>query len=102
MKPSIDPSIVLQQTRQTPQMSMREKESLKKSCQDFEAIFIDSMFKAMRKTVGENELLPKSNAEKMYQEMLDTEMAGRIAQKQSIGLAEEIYRQVEKQLTPEK
>ncbi|WP_051308996.1 rod-binding protein [Desulfogranum japonicum] len=102
MKPSIDASFALKQTQQTPQMSSREKEALKQSCEDFEAIFIDTLFKAMRKTVGDNELFPKSSAEKMYEEMLDTEMAQQIAQKQSMGLANQIYQQVQKNITSKK
>jgi flagellar protein FlgJ len=37
----------------------------------------------------------------MYQEMLDQEMATKISQRQSLGLADQMYRQMEKLLPPE-
>ncbi|PIE58436.1 MAG: hypothetical protein CSA33_03165 [Desulfobulbus propionicus] len=100
MHPKTDAVSATQQTGQSTQTSWRQKEALKKTCEDFEAIFIDTMFKSMRKTVGASDLITKSNAEKMYQEMLDTEIATAIARKQSLGLADQIYRQAEKYLKP--
>ncbi|MCL1980704.1 MAG: rod-binding protein [Proteobacteria bacterium] len=104
MKTTIDPQLLLQVTQPmgTQQTKIaKDRAALKKSCQDFEAIFIQSMLKAMRKTVPEGGLFAKSNATKIFEEMMDQDIAAGIAKKQSTGLAEQIYRQLEKKLPKE-
>ncbi len=86
----------------TTQQSLKDRAGLKKACQDFEAIFIQSMFQSMRKTIPEGGLFEQDHATKMYQEMMDQEMATKISRHQSLGLAEQMYRQMEKLLPPEK
>jgi len=73
--------------------------ALKRSCQDFEAIFIQSMFKSMRKTVPDSGLFTKDTAHEIYQDMLDARVASEISKTQSMGLADQIYRQMEKYLS---
>lgn len=80
----------------------KDAEALKKSCQDFEAIFIQSMFKAMRKAVPNSGLFSRNTGTEMFQEMIDQEIATEIARRQSFGLADQMYRQLEKNLPPEK
>ncbi|NLX19585.1 MAG: hypothetical protein GXY53_09960 [Desulfobulbus sp.] len=79
-----------------------DRETLKKSCQDFEAIFIQSLFKAMRKTVPGNSLFSRNSTTAMFEEMIHQELAATMARTQSIGLAGQMYRQMEKNLPPEK
>ena len=79
-----------------PKVLSRDAASLKQSCQDFEAIFIESMFKAMRKTIPDGGLFEKDTAHEIYQEMLDSEISKEISKHQSIGLADQMYRQMEK------
>jgi flagellar protein FlgJ len=104
MKTSLDSAQLLSAAQQTPDTSrnQKDKESLKKSCQDFEAIFVQSLFKAMRKTVPEGGLFEKDNATEMFQDMLDQEIATKMSQKQSIGLADQMYRQMEKMVPSKK
>jgi flagellar protein FlgJ len=80
----------------------KEALALKKSCQDFEAIFIQSMFKSMRKTVPDGGLFEKDTAHEIYQDMLDSEISTEISRRQSMGLAEQMYRQMEKLLPDSK
>jgi len=103
MKTNIDVNLTLQEAIQptAPQRTAKDKAALKKVCQDFEAIFIQSMFKAMRKTVPEGGLFPKSNAVNIFEDMFDQNIATGIAKGQSLGLADQIYRQMEKHLPPE-
>jgi flagellar protein FlgJ len=75
--------------------------ALKRSCQDFEAIFIQSMFKSMRKTVPDGGLFTRDTAHEIYQEMLDSEVASKISRNQSMGLADQIYRQIKKNFLPD-
>ncbi len=104
MKTTLDPSPILTASQQTPDTSHspKDKESLKKSCRDFEAIYIQSLFKAMRKTVPESGLFEKSNSSEIYKDMLDQEIATKISKQQSIGLAEQMYRQMEKKIPSSK
>jgi peptidoglycan hydrolase FlgJ len=104
MKTNLDTQALLQTTKQTPdpQRVHKDKEALKKSCQDFEAIFIQSMFKAMRKTVPEGGIFEKDTSTETFQEMIDQEIATDVSRRQSVGLAEQMYRQLEKNLLPRK
>ena len=104
MKSTIDAPAAMAAAQQTPdvQKAQRNRASLKKSCQDFEAVFIQSMFKAMRKTVPESGLFEKNTASEIFQDMLDQEVASKISRQQSLGLADQMYRQMEKKLPPEK
>ena len=104
MKTNLDANLLLRSTAQTPDMQRlhKDKEALKKSCQDFEAIFIQSLFKSMRKTVPEGGIFEKDTSTETFQEMLDQEVAMNISRKQSVGLAEQMYRQLEKNLLPQK
>ncbi len=70
---------------------------LKKLCQDFEAVLFNSMLKSMRKTIPEGGLFPKNNAHKIYQEMLDVEISNSSSRNQSIGIADMMYRQLQRQ-----
>ncbi|WP_250277697.1 rod-binding protein [[Clostridium] colinum] len=75
-----------------------EDEELKKACVQFESYFLNMMFKSMRKTVISNEgIFQKSNAEKMFQEMLDQELTKKMANQGGIGLADMMYKQLNKQ-----
>ncbi len=95
----IDPRTVISASRQIDpgrDVDKHDPEALKKLCQEFEAIFFDSMVKAMRKTVPEGGLFPKSNAQKIYQEMLDMEISTSAAKNQGIGIADMMYRQIQR------
>ena len=104
MKSTIDPTTLLAASQRAPDTgrSQKDKKALKKTCQDFEAIFVQSLFKSMRKTVPDGGVFKKDNATAIYQDMLDQEIAKNISQKQSVGLAEKMYRQMEKQLPSSK
>ena len=104
MKSTLDSTSLLAAAQQVPdaRRSQNDKKALKKNCQDFEALFIQSLFKAMRKSIPEGGLFKKDNATALYQDMLDQEIAKNISQKQSVGLADQMYRQMEKKLPSSK
>ncbi len=103
MKTTLDnPLLTAQTSTVDSQKSLKDRAALKKACQDFEAIFIQSMFKSMRKTVPDGGLFEKDHATEMYQDMIDQEIATQIARKQSLGLADQMYRQMEKVLSSKK
>lgn len=76
--------------------------SLRKSCREFEAIYINEMYKSMRKTVPESGLFKKDMANTLYQEMLDMEMAKQTAAGDGMGIGKAMYEQLKAQHFPDK
>jgi len=79
-------------------LSTRDAKSLKRSCREFEAIFLQSMLKSMRKAIPDSGFFEKNTAQEIYQDMLDAEISKEMSKHQSIGLADQMYRQMEKYL----
>ncbi len=72
-----------------------DEKDLKEACLQFESYFLNMMFKSMRKTVISGEgIFKKSNAENIFQEMLDQEMTKKMANQGGIGLADMMYKQL--------
>ncbi len=67
---------------------------LEQACKDFESLFVSQMMQQMRKTVPQDGLLNGGRAEKIYTEMLDSEMAKSISNQRGVGLAAMMYRQL--------
>ena len=88
------------QTRDTALLGLKEnEEGLKKVASEFEGMFIGMLLREMRKTVNnEDGMLPPSSESKIYQEMLDTEIAKKLSQKQSLGIANSVIKAYEKNL----
>lgn len=74
---------------------LNEKDDLRlrEACRDFESVFFNEMFKAMRKTIPKNNLWGGGFAEGTFQSMLDEEYANQMAMTQSTGIARMIYDQ---------
>ena len=69
------------------------KEGLQKAAKAFEGIFINLLFKEMRKTVNEDEgFLPPSHTQKLFQEMLDEEISNNLSKQGSFGIADSVVR----------
>ena len=65
-----------------------EQARLAKACSEFEALFIEQLFKTMRATVPDAGLLRGGRAEEIYTGILDQQIAVEMAQGQgSLGLA---------------
>lgn len=91
MASGIDPKLMLSQTSQVPKLGQgkgRDPQQLKAAAQQFEAVFIQQMFKEMRNTVPDDGLIPRGNAEDTYTQMQDAEAAKIMAERGGIGLAE--------------
>jgi len=80
----------------------RKLHSLRKSCREFEAIYINEMYKTMRKTVPDSGLFEKDMANTLYQEMLDMEMARKTAEGDGMGIGKAMYEQLKDQHFPDK
>lgn len=72
---------------------------LEKSAKEFEAVFMNTLMKAMRKTVPENKLFNGGGSTKFYRQMHDAEMAKALATGNSgMGIADMIIRQFEQNI----
>lgn len=71
-----------------------KREDLRNVCQEFEAIFVRALFKAMRTTIPEGGLLEKNIDTEIFQELMDIEIAKQTAKKQELGLADNLFRQL--------
>ena len=70
------------------------REGLEKAAKEFEGVFLNTLMKAMRKTVPENELFNSGGATKFYQQMHDAELAQALATGRSgLGVADLIVQQ---------
>ncbi len=94
---NIDPRTVLSATP-SPNTAQNAKNKrlarLRESVQELEVTFLNEMVKAMRKNVPEGELFKKNSAEKMFEEMQDTELTRAMCRGQNFGLADAMYRQM--------
>lgn len=75
-----------------------DPEKLMAVCKEFEAVFINIMLKQMRSTVVEGGLTEKSHARKIFEEMQDEKMSQELAKGQGIGLAQYLYKQMQRQI----
>ncbi len=72
-------------------MAAKNQDPLLKACQEFESLFINEIFKSMRRTIPQGTLLETGMAEDIFQGMMDEEMAKEAARKNSFGLAMMLY-----------
>ncbi|NLM39328.1 MAG: flagellar biosynthesis protein FlgJ [Firmicutes bacterium] len=77
------------------------KKALQEASEQFESLFLNILLSEMRKTVPDNELFGGGRAEKIFQSMLDQEIADNAARSQSLGLAKMIYEQMERYVPDE-
>ena len=76
-----------------------QRTALRQAARQFEAVFINQMISAMRKTVGEGGLIDKSNGQNICEGMLDEEWSKKLANKSGPNsLSEILYRQLSARL----
>jgi len=67
---------------------------LKRTCAEFESIFITYMLKSMRNTIVEDGLLGNSNERRIFNSMFDEKLALGIAKSGGIGLGKMLFEQL--------
>jgi len=78
-------------------------QQLREVAQEFEALFINTLLQAMRKTVMETELFNPEGESKYYRQMHDEELARAVArQEHGLGVGEMIVNQFAARLAAEK
>lgn len=72
----------------------KEDKELRKACKDFEVVFNDMVFKAMRKSVMKNDMFGSNKQEEMFSDMLDTKISEQAAETNPSGIGAMLYRQL--------
>ncbi|QUI21442.1 rod-binding protein [Vallitalea pronyensis] len=72
----------------------QDDKALREACREFEEYFVNQMFSEMRKTVHGGSLIPKSQGEKIFEDMLYEEYSKEIAKEQGIGIAQMMFEQL--------
>ena len=95
MKLAFDPQMQIPESafRDEGKGNQAKKNAMKEVCQNFEAFFIQSMFKEMRETVPQGGLLEDSFSSDFYREMMDKQVAMHSAKRNDFGLARAMYEQ---------
>lgn len=68
-----------------------DQKKLMEACQEFESVFVHKMISQMREAIPEGGLIPKSQGEKIFQDMLDEQYALKISKSGGMGLAKILY-----------
>ena len=85
----IDPN--LNPTAPSEPSKREEHPEVRKVAKQFESLFVNQMVSAMRKTVVKGGIIPESNAERIYQSMLDNQYSEKMADTEQLGLSQIIY-----------
>lgn len=67
---------------------------LKKACSDFEGILLNTMYQAMKKTVGDSGLFGDGFQKDMYDSLFMEKITGQIAEERGMGIGDALYRQL--------
>ncbi len=79
----------------------RALEELKKATEEFEAIFINSMLKAMRNTIIESNLFPEQAGKDVYRAMMDEYLAKEISRSGGVGISRMLFEELSKYMGEE-
>lgn len=67
---------------------------LQKACKEFEAFFVQAIFKSMRQTIPEGGMIERSNGQKWFEEFMDAEVSQSLARKSDLGIAQALYKEM--------
>jgi flagellar protein FlgJ len=73
-----------------------ERKKMFEAARQFENFFLEKMFREMRKNMGKTDILHGGAAEDIFQDMLLTERVNTVTQNSTLGLAEQIYTQMQR------
>ncbi|HHU69606.1 MAG TPA: flagellar biosynthesis protein FlgJ [Thermoanaerobacterales bacterium] len=71
---------------------IKEDDNLMQTCKEFEAIFINMLFKQMKATIPKSNLFDSGLDREIFESMFYEEISKKIAEGEGIGLASELYR----------
>jgi Rod binding domain-containing protein len=73
---------------------------LKRTAQQFEGVFYDQLFKAMRETVPESGLFDAAPGQEMFQGLLDQQLSETAATRSRRGLGDAMFEQLRRLVAP--
>lgn len=80
--------------------STKDDAALMKTCQEFESLFVNMMFKSMKQATlldeEDNQFIQKSYGREIFEDMKDEEMSKKVAQGGGIGIAKVMFKQLSK------
>jgi flagellar protein FlgJ len=82
---------------QGPGVKKIDEGKLKKTCEDFESIFIYHLLKVMRKSIPKSGLLDGGSQQDTYLSLFDEELSKSMAKKGGIGLGKILYENIMQQ-----
>ena len=84
-----------QEATSTDLLKLKNDDSgLKTASQEFEAIFINMLLQQFRASASEDGLIPRSNAVKTFEEMMDSQMATNLSRGESFGISDMMFQQL--------
>jgi len=87
--------VTTKKVEQFSKTKTKSKEGLKKVTREFESVFLEQLFKTMRKTIPKSGFLDGGQSEEIYTYMLDQELSKKLSQR-GIGIADMLYKQLSK------
>ncbi|MCF6459928.1 rod-binding protein [Clostridium sp. Cult3] len=75
----------------------QDDETLMEACKEFEALFLSMMFKEMKKTVPEGDLVEKGLGTRIFEDLYVEEISNEVAKQDAgLGIADMMYQQFKK------
>lgn len=78
-------------------VAKKDGKELKKVCSEFEAMMLQVIYKQMKSTIPESELIPESMGHTVFESMLDEKLMEEATRLRGTGLAEMLYKQLIRQ-----
>lgn len=74
----------------------KDRQKMFEAARQFENFFMEKMFREMKKNMGKNDIIHGGSAEDIFQDMLLTERVNKMTSNSTMGLAEQIYTQMQR------
>lgn len=81
-----------------PARKLIQEKKLKDACTEMESLFVNSMFKEMRKTIHKSDWLHGGYAEEIFEDMLYEQYSLNLSKNSSMGLAKMLYDEMKKKI----
>lgn len=75
----------------------KSQHDIKKAAQDFEAIMLNMVIKAMWKTIPKSDLFEQNNATQIYEGIMHTALSEEMARNGGMGIAKVLYQQLSRE-----
>lgn len=79
-------------------MDSKDEQQLKSVCKDFESILLNMMYKEMKATIPNSDLLGHDFSKDVFESMMDEKLMEEASKGRGIGLADMLYKQLSERL----